>query len=199
LHFGFDLLWQFISGEALDIDVDFLVLEHFVVAHIASSLGVWVGDEFVKFVEELDSCLRQVNLGTHILYVSVYIRVLELLESYSKVVGRIYFESFVLFVFKLITLRIRSEFHAVVLVSIDVLQVHQQSPHFTLHVPLPHLVDVIVLRQDLDLDEVGVSLEERELLKQPLPGGFVVGFFLHQMFGYFHCFFEFSDHHVPSC
>lgn len=192
---GSHQVWQLVSGYASHVNVNLLGLKQFSVLRIVS---LWVRDEFLQFSEELASGLAQVDLREVLAGRSI-VR----LDSDPEVVGVVNFKSSlggVAFVVELIALRVRPELKAVVQeLPVEGLQVSQQSwSNLGLYVPFPFPVGLLILRQNLDLNEVLVGLEERELLEQALPGNLLSAVVLHKLLGDFHGFLQFGDHHVPS-
>lgn len=59
-------------------------------------------------------------------------------------------------------------------------------------------MNFLILGENLDLDEVLVSFEERELLEKSFPGDLIV-VFLHHMLRDLHTFFKLSNNNISGC
>ena len=59
-------------------------------------------------------------------------------------------------------------------------------------------MNFLILGENLDLDEVLVSFEERELLEKSSPGDLIV-VFLHHMLRDLHTFFKLSNNNISGC
>lgn len=71
-------------------------------------------------------------------------------------------------------------------------------PDLTLNVTFPFLMSLFRLRENLYLDEVLISFEEREFLEEPIPSDPACVTSAHQMLCDLHCLLYFSDHDVSS-
>lgn len=111
LDLWLDDVRQFISLQALDIDAHVSALHVFVVAEVRLSL---IAHQLLEFVEKSDSGVCQVDLRVLLSYISLVL-VQHVLDSDSDIVCVIDWESFLLFVFQLVRLGVRSVFQETIL------------------------------------------------------------------------------------
>lgn len=125
-------------------------------------------------VVEAISCRSQVDLSHLLAFLALVISRRHFFNSDTEEVSFIDLEALFLFVNQMVRFRPGSELEAAKFLVVRVLKVLEKATNFRLGVTLPLLVVFVILRKNLNLDEVLVGFEERELLEQSLPGDRIV-------------------------
>mmetsp|Transcript_7326 Transcript_7326/g.12388 ORF Transcript_7326/g.12388 Transcript_7326/m.12388 type:complete len:295 (-) Transcript_7326:750-1634(-) len=148
-----------------------------------------VADYRVHIIEEFGPCIGQINA----LIVSKPLDPDSEVVSIVKEIGALVFARPVA---QVVGLGPGSELETLVDVVVEPGEQVEQLLDEGLNPALPLLVDVFGGREDLDLNEVLVGLEEGELLEEALPGDLGVHALLHDVVRDLHRLLELGDHVV---